>query len=353
MGIRFLCSSCQNRLNVKTRQAGQFCICPECESEIQIPLESTILPIKKKRSKKRRGKSKSHVEVELTPVTAAASEQHSVELPVRPKSALPLPPASTVSSEVEVDSVVVGTEPAAEMVSSETDEEGSLAAAPPIHEMHDSPTLVDQKSIESANLFVSPKQHGNTPVAEEQNVQPEATEVKEYDSKSTVTSSASIDSDAEFDESRPSEPDFYSDDYEEAESAEEAESFLLAKPAVKINGDPLKSDPDLVWYLRHKRLGEKGPLKARQVEAMLESGQLRAGFIVWREDWNDWVPAEKIFPQLAEKPSEPAYKIPDELNPHSEVSRKRRSQKRFWMCFNAAAFLIVIVLVYWLTQFGW
>ena len=65
MGIRFHCNHCQKRLNVKAKQAGEFCICPDCESEIQIPLESTI-QLKKKRKKKRRRKST--VEVDVSPL---------------------------------------------------------------------------------------------------------------------------------------------------------------------------------------------------------------------------------------------------------------------------------------------
>ncbi len=138
------------------------------------------------------------------------------------------------------------------------------------------------------------------------------------------------------------------------EEAENAESFLLAKPVVKVEEHPLKANPNLVWYLRHKRLGEKGPLKAQQIESMLESGQIREDHIVWREDWNDWLPAAEIFPELAaDQNQNAAYEIPDELNPHSEANRKRRAQKRFWWCFSVAAFLLVLVLVYWLTQFGW
>ena len=146
-----------------------------------------------------------------------------------------------------------------------------------------------------------------------------------------------------------------SDDPDVADdTASEADSFLLSKPVAKVGDDPLKANPDLVWYLRHKRLGEKGPLKARQVEEMLEAKQLREGYIVWREDWNDWVPVEQVFPQLATGTNDtPAYEIPAELNPHSEVNRKRRARKQFLMCSFAAAFLLVVVLVYWIAQYVW
>ena len=36
MGIRFFCPSCQAKLNVKRRQAGQLGRCPHCEVDIDV-----------------------------------------------------------------------------------------------------------------------------------------------------------------------------------------------------------------------------------------------------------------------------------------------------------------------------
>ena len=40
MGIRFICPSCDNKLNVKSYLAGKRGICPKCDARIRIPLES-------------------------------------------------------------------------------------------------------------------------------------------------------------------------------------------------------------------------------------------------------------------------------------------------------------------------
>ena len=288
MGIRFHCNYCERRLNVKAKQAGELCFCPDCENEIQIPLESTVEPAKK-RKKKRRGKKKANVASEIF---EPAGGVNSIELEVGPPR-------------VPVVEAPVG-------LSAEVDSMPAPADATMVEE-----TLVDASTPEAS--------FGDG---------------EELDSKSALDQLLSSD-----------EREVIGETSSDSES--DANSFLLAKPIAKIGDDPLKANPDLVWYLRHKRLGEKGPLKARQVEQMLEGGQIRAGFIVWREDWNDWVPAEQVFPSLAKPEGEsPAYEIPEELNPHSETSRKRRAKKQFWMCFNAAAFLLVLVLVYWWTQFG-
>ena len=291
MGIRFHCNFCEKRLNVKAKQAGEFCICPDCENEIRIPLESTIAPKLKKRKKKPHGKSFS--EVDISP---PAAEANSIEL-----SPVPDEPPTIVAAGPSIVSVTP-VKP--------------VAGAAHIANSNDE-TLVDQ--------------------------------VEYNDSTSDLFGGdESLDSDAALDQLLGADEREISD-----ETSEESESFLLAKPVAKVGDNPLKANPDLVWYLRHKRLGEKGPLRAQQVEKMLENGQIRAGFIVWREDWNDWVPAEEVFPSLATVASGgPGYEIPQELNPHSEASRKKRAQRRFWLCFNAATFLLVIVLVYWITQFG-
>lgn len=283
MGIRFHCNYCEKRLNVKAKQAGEFCICPDCENEIKIPLESTIVPNFQKRKKKRRSKKFSDVEVDLSP---SGMEANSIELSPPPDEA----PAIVAAS--------------------------SIVSVAPVSDLADE-TIVDQIELNDSTPDV-------------------------------LGGDESLDSDAALDQLLGSDEGETTD-----ETAEESESFLLAKPVAKIGDDPLRTNPDLVWYLRHKRLGEKGPLRAQQVEEMLESGQIRAGYIVWREDWNDWVPAEEVFPSLVKPATNGStYEIPEELNPHSEASRKRRAKKRFWMCFNAATFLLVIVLVYCISKFS-
>ena len=301
MGIRFLCNSCQRRLNVEASQAGQYCFCPDCETEILVPLESTIEPSKRKQ--KRRHKKKPVREVEISPLTF---EPQSMELQERSERLAA--PAPSVAADVESRQEPVATGEA--------------------------------QTIEASGLFVTPKYGAGKPSVEAERISEFADTGKEK-------------FEARINRNAPGLDDFVEDVESDAGQSDDTASFLLAKPIAKVGADPLKSDPNLVWYLRHKRLGEKGPLKAQQVEAMLESGQIRSGFIVWRQDWNDWLPAEEVFPELVEKPKpKSTYEIPGELNPHSEVSRKRRAQKWYWWSFVASAFLLVFVLFYFLFCFA-
>jgi hypothetical protein len=133
---------------------------------------------------------------------------------------------------------------------------------------------------------------------------------------------------------------------------DDTSSFMLSKPAIKLEDDPLRADPEKIWYVRHKRHGEKGPLKAPALEEMIDNGSLRVGHIVWREDWNEWLPAVEVFRQIADRHqqalTDPAYEIPDDVNPHSKLNRDARKRKLIWFSLAIVAFVVVLVLVYWI-----
>jgi len=142
--------------------------------------------------------------------------------------------------------------------------------------------------------------------------------------------------------------------------------FILDKPAPpetlgKV--DPIEEAPKRVWYFRSKELGEKGPLKAKAMREHLDKGDVKVGCIVWREDWEDWLPAEKVFPTLAATAKElrqkemmnrafkdANYQIPDEFNPHSELNRKRRRKHQIFVAAIALGICIIGVLVFVLVK---
>lgn len=139
-------------------------------------------------------------------------------------------------------------------------------------------------------------------------------------------------------------------------------SFELDKPGPpeslgKI--DPIAEAPKRVWYFRSREIGEKGPLRAKAMREHVDRGEVTVGCIVWREDWEDWMPAEKVFPALAEQAKQMRqqdrvdrafkdanYKIPDEFNPHSELNKKRRFRHQLFIAAIAAGILVIGVLIY-------
>ena len=112
---------------------------------------------------------------------------------------------------------------------------------------------------------------------------------------------------------------------------------------MKVEDNPLNSDANHVWYFRHKHLGEKGPLKSHEVESLLNSAKLCQGFIVWREDWNDWIAIEKVFPDRFPADSSSS----SESNEVSlDLAAKNTIRIAVFAGLGVAAFLIIAVLVY-------
>lgn len=255
MGIRFRCIHCDRKLNVKAKQAGEVCVCPDCENEIQIPFESEI----KKKRKRRPSLDTLHA-----PLRQTGSQL-----------------TQGVSSEIRID------------VTDTVD------------------VIADGGSIDkpvSSKLDVPVLPIAGIQAADPQNV------------------------------------------IEEVDQADQSDSFILSKPVIKVEEDPLRSDPNRVWYVRHSRLGEKGPLKAAAVEALIDEGYLQVGHIVWREDWNDWLRAEEVFSEIAARHhralTDPDWMIPDEVNPHSQARKDDRKKRLVWLTLISVGFLAVIVLVY-------
>lgn len=144
------------------------------------------------------------------------------------------------------------------------------------------------------------------------------------------------------------------------------EMFLLTKPQLPASlgkVDPIAESPKKVWYFRSRKLGEKGPLKGKAVQEFLDRGDLCIGCIVWREDWDDWIPAEKVFPKLAaeaksksnkQKPhrafKDANYQNPDQLDPDSERLRIQRKRVLIFRGLIATGLVIICILIVILIQ---
>jgi len=262
MGIRFHCQFCNRRLNVKAKQAGEFCLCPDCEREIQVPQQTEESATNKSRRSGRKTSRK------------------------------------------------------AELVSSPTSKTIKISK---------SPTL-------KSGLVAAP----------------EAKPTKRPSKKNTRKTEAFRDSGQSSDgQITPPAPFPIADD----EESDSGNSFRLSKPKIDLGGNPLTDYPNHVWYARHRRHGEKGPLRARDVEEMLNQRKLRSDWIVWRQDWHEWLPADEVFPQLR-RPAENtgSMGIPDEVNPHSRGRKQARKKQAILMSSIGLAFLLILVLVYLLVR---
>jgi hypothetical protein len=83
------------------------------------------------------------------------------------------------------------------------------------------------------------------------------------------------------------------------EPEEARENFSLDKPTQNLGAeDPILEAPHLIWYYRNKEQGERGPLKSKAMQHELSHGGISPDGFVWREDWETWLPAAKVFPDL-------------------------------------------------------
>ncbi len=117
-----------------------------------------------------------------------------------------------------------------------------------------------------------------------------------------------------------------------------SDSFLLSKPsnpALRPGApDPIDDDPRRIWYVRHPKFSEVGPVRGDKVREMLDNGRIIASCRVWREDWNDWERAADVFSELKEEPaseSPAVFRDPNAQIPASaarQIPVKRRQSHR-------------------------
>ncbi len=290
MGIRFRCEYCKKRLNVKAKQAGEYCLCPRCEHEILVPSlgdeSATIIESRR-------------------PSVGGSAVERDREVPSAGK---------TVVAEVSPKS-------------------GIFLVGSPM--ANSSPGVAELKSEAESRPARQSGATGASSAVDDS--------LLSESQRSTRSSRSLGDSGVTPPLSFPAAED---------SSNDSGSSFMLGKPKIRVEANPLRSRPDHVWYARHRRHGEKGPLRSRDVEQLLDDGTLRADWIVWRQDWNDWLPADEVFPQLLVKENVEGgdYGIPEQLNPHSDASKAERRKKAILLSSIAAAFLLVIVLVYLLVR---
>lgn len=148
-------------------------------------------------------------------------------------------------------------------------------------------------------------------------------------------------------EQSPGEPDTAS-----------GESFLLDKPQPFLNRgdvDPIEQAPDKVWYFRCRRLGEKGPFKGRQMQEQIDRGNVLGDCIVWREDWEDWQLAEKVFPGVAQSGAKAKQNplLPIPIRNQRKTNSIRTRFTPIILAAVAAGLLLISGLVYlWIQLSG-
>lgn len=134
-------------------------------------------------------------------------------------------------------------------------------------------------------------------------------------------------------------------------------SFLLGKPknpALQPGGpNPIDEDPSRVWYIRHPREAEVGPIRGKQFRELMEQGKIKPGSYIWREDWQDWEKIGDVFTQYAVPDAEIADRVfSDASYPlPTPVSQVRAARRRIWLTVAIVVSVVTIgLLIYFLIQ---
>lgn len=135
------------------------------------------------------------------------------------------------------------------------------------------------------------------------------------------------------------------------DNEENRENFVLDKPTQNLGaGDPILDAPNLIWYYRNKEQGEKGPLKSKAMVAELKQGKISQQTLVWREDWEAWLPAAKVFPQLIVNSDANSTAVSGKVSSFSKVMLWINNNPRY---LNQLILLICILLLAMIATAIW
>ena len=318
MGIRFLCTACHKKLNVKSFLAGRKGVCPKCGGSIQIPLESQ-LPSKK--------------EAEQGAAAAAQGE-----------TALAAPAAG--EQPMQAFGGVAGTAVAAPESPMPAPANGQAAQAPtpafpsPAAQPQTSPSQPVQPQTDTVQPQAGPVDAGQpqvpmqagpaipspqipNPVAAQQHVP----------AGSTAAPAAA--------------PGFSNPVVQPAPAPPSAPQL-----------DPIREDPNLFWYVRPPSGGQFGPAKGDIMLKWIDEGRVSEDSLVWREGWADWKKASEAIPSMAPDSGPAASGAESEMvsagrssasatNAHRSRKRKNSQMALFsviMLVFVSIALLVTLVI---------
>lgn len=270
MGIRFTCPN-GHKLNVKSHLAGKRGFCPECGAKVLIPLEST-----RPSAKQAKG----------TPSGVAP------------------PPEETPTRE---------TQPSADLLESEGPDATWYVQLPSEEQL--GPATTDEM-----RTWISERRFDGEAFVwcdgwpdwrEAKEVFPALAAPAATD-KPTVMSEPAETQVQE--EAAPSPPQTVEAEPVATEPAatKSAEEAPVAKPPSvgSLASDPLKENPDGVWYVQPPGERQFGPAKNDLMRQWIDEGRVSNDSLVWCEGWPEWREAKEVFGGLESSENEAAEPMP-------------------------------------------
>ena len=112
--------------------------------------------------------------------------------------------------------------------------------------------------------------------------------------------------------------------------------------------------PNASWFVRPTSGGQFGPADANAMKSWLSEGRVGRDSLVWREGWEEWESAEKIFELEFQGFSEPKNSMPSVVNSKPEATSgsniayhqmARKKAKTMGIILIVALLLLSVVLV--------
>jgi hypothetical protein len=97
----------------------------------------------------------------------------------------------------------------------------------------------------------------------------------------------------------------------------------LSRPEDRIV-DPIDENPRAIWYVRPPIGGQYGPADGEVMRSWIAEGRISVNSLVWREGWEQWEEAMKVFPQLSPRPSSREPEPPGGIPSIGVVARPRK-----------------------------
>lgn len=124
--------------------------------------------------------------------------------------------------------------------------------------------------------------------------------------------------------------------------------------------DPILEAVHRVWHVRDSDGNASGPFKGKELRRQLDSGKIKAGFDLCREDWEDWRTAAEVFPELggvsdripiasASVFTDPSYQIGRPLTEKTQRALKKKRRLVLGIIALIALLLIMVGLCYLLA----
>ena len=316
MGIRFYCSQCGHKLNVKAFQAGRRGLCPYCGGGIQIPTESTRPSSKQSRDQPDNPPAHDPGDGAARPAPPQAQgpavapsgmgEAMGANQPVLP---LAEPPGA-------------GGAPATFPTPLTAPSPGQPTGAVPAQPAAEAPAYPAGQTP-ATPVGQGPAAAAVQPVAFPSRIESPA---GSYASDTAVPSGVDFPPTASAPPVTPSEP----------------------PPAAGGVVDPLAEAPDAVWYVRPPGGGQFGPAPSSVMQGWIAEGRVSPDSLVWREGWRDWQQASESFPQLGPGEAEPglgAIATSDTALSRAAASGYRLHTRRRSAAMNAAIITILVLAV--------